>query len=153
MFGTDFWLGYMMGSSEDNNCNNENNEGDFFTTIFGIITIGFFVPAIGILGYEIGEQIKNINLFKWGMSILFVYFLTFKSMEVIFYPYRKISKSFPNTTILDFMSLFLLIQLGYYFLIIESKIDFMNDNKILNGLIKFYENIFSIFFNWLVNTW
>jgi len=152
MFGTDFWLGYMMGISEDNNCHNENNEGGFFTTIFEIITIGFFVPAIGILGYEIGEQIKNINLFKWGMSILFVYFLTFKSMEVIFYPYRKISKSFSNTIILDIMSLFLLVQLGYYFLIVESKIDFMSDNKILNGLIKFYENVFSIFFNWLVNT-
>jgi len=155
MFGTDFWLGYMMGSSEDNNnnhSNNEKHEGVFFITLVLIITIGFFVPAIGILGYEIGEQIRNINFFKWGMSIAFIYFLTFKSIAVIGYPYRKISKLFSNTIILDTMYLFLLLQLGYYFLVIESKIDFISDNKILNELIRYYENIFTIFVNWLINT-
>jgi len=154
MFGIDFWLGYIIGSSDNTSYNSyhEKDGNGFFTLIFFLILIGLFVPAMGILGYEIGEEIKNINLLKWGISILCIYLLTFKSMEIIIYPSKKIFALFPkfsNEIILNMILLILLLLLGYTYLFIESKIDFISDNKVLNGLLYFYQNLFADIVNWL----
>ncbi len=134
---------------------NRNNDGSgaiFFVLLLPIIAIGYlwywlgfagmiiflaslglYMPAVSILGYEIGQYVLNINLVKWGSMIVFIlisiYPLVIFAQLVVQY-----SKTFINFIIL--VPLF--IGIGSTLLLLEA---YFINNSVLNILIGTYTNL------------
>ncbi|WP_428739836.1 hypothetical protein [Sulfurimonas sp.] len=148
MYG--FWLGYLLGSSDDNN--NHQDSGDFWDGVNGFIFLLVFlttyIPIAGVIGFKLGQVINDINLLKWGLTILFI-LLTYKSLYFIGTPIRYIMNPFKEGTIKDILFHTLFFLQGYILLVLVTHMKFLDQDKILPGFLNFYNNIFSKIFHWL----
>jgi len=137
---SDFLLGYIIGSSTNNECENMSHDSKnnntvvnsdiFMIILLFVILLLLYFPLIAILGYEVGESIYDTNLVKWTFSIFFL-FIFYKHLDIYANFFKPILSKISNNLLYWFALISIVFFISNILMFILLNVNIFQDNNIL----------------------
>ena len=140
----DFFVGYWLGKSD-----NDDDNGSTLDFFILLLKLFFFGYPLGVVSYEIGRMIYDINLIKWGLVAFSVFFIMPLIAKFVYNTVKRIIENLDSFILRLFLGLilFFIISASISYSIAKLGSLFIIHNELLIRIANIYESLLKWLFS------